>query len=73
MAWIHAPELEPPAAIEAGWLIDRFGAQAVYGRTMSVKEMRHILTAEKINRRHRAELAAREVYEESQDDGDSQY
>lgn len=41
---------ETPREIEAGRLIDRFGAQAVYGRTLGVKEMRRITVAENVAR-----------------------
>lgn len=45
-----------PPDIEAGRLVDRFGAQAVYGRPMSMKEMRRIVNAEYLERLHRAEM-----------------
>ncbi len=37
-----------PAEIEAARLLDRFGVQAVYGRALSVREMRRIMLAERI-------------------------
>jgi hypothetical protein len=37
-----------PDEIKAGRLIDRFGAQAVYGRPLSYGEMHRILLAENV-------------------------
>lgn len=52
-----------PAGIEAGRLIDRFGAQAVYGRVLTVREMRAILTEESVERAYRGEQAAERTEE----------
>ncbi len=37
-----------PPEIELGQLISRFGAQAVYGRTLGIGEMRRIGLAERV-------------------------
>ncbi len=41
---------QAPTEIEAARLIDRFGAQAVYGRSLGVREMRRIMLAERVER-----------------------
>lgn len=43
-----------PKEIEAGRLIDRFGAQAVYGRTLGISEIRRIVAAENVLNSFRA-------------------
>lgn len=58
----YAEERGPkPPEIEAGELVDRFGAQAVYGRTMTRGEMRAILLAETVTRAYRARAEAKEM------------
>lgn len=57
-----------PDELETARLIDRFGAQAVYGRPMSFKEMRRILHAEYLVSIKRAERDSRETYLEESDD-----
>ena len=47
-----------PHWIEAGRMVDRFGAQAVFGRQMGVAEMRRISLAERVADAHRAHAAA---------------
>ena len=58
----YAEERGPkPPEIEAGELVNRFGAQVVYGRTMTRGEMRAILLAETVVRAYRERAEAGEV------------
>lgn len=47
-----------PSQIEAGRLITRFGVQAVFGRPMTMREMREINLAENVERAYTAEQRA---------------
>jgi hypothetical protein len=59
VAWVDAPDShERPLELLAGELVDRFGAQAVYGRLMGVGEMRAIHVAENVLAAYRGYLAA---------------
>lgn len=49
--WAYVADGGPqPEEIRAGRLIDRFGAQSVYGRPLGYLEMRRITVAENIER-----------------------
>jgi hypothetical protein len=53
VAWVQAKpgdHVPPPRWIEAGWLVDRFGAPAVYGRPLGYREMHAIMLAESVER-----------------------
>jgi hypothetical protein len=59
-----------PREIEAGILIDRFGAQAVYGRTLGVKEIRRIAAAENVVNSYRSRQASTDWYAWAKDHPD---
>ena len=54
-AWRHADEgaPAPPVYVVLGY-IDRFGAQAVYGRTLGAGEMRRMVLTENVINAYRA-------------------
>lgn len=59
-----------PREIEAGRMVNRYGAQAVYGRPLGVREMRRISLAERIEGacRHWLEPNAAEWFAKHPDD-----
>lgn len=52
-----------PPELEAGQLIDRFGAAAVYGRSLTREEMREIMLAETIVNAYRQRQQAEGIAE----------
>lgn len=62
-AYRHAAEQDGPALpeLEALRMIDRFGAQAVFGRILSVREMRMMSLAERIVRAYHDRDAYRDA------------
>jgi len=38
-----------PPDLEAAWLVERYGAQAVYGRPLTVREVRQMSAAENVH------------------------
>lgn len=58
-AWRHAEDgAEPPAELVLLNRIDRFGAQAVLGRTLGAGEMRRMILCENIVKAHQGRKAS---------------
>ena len=57
MAWVDGTGAKP-SEFETASLIDRFGAEAVYGRPMRWPEIHRILVAENVEAAYRAYIAA---------------
>lgn len=61
-----------PPEIEAGELINRFGVESVYGRTLTVEEMREMMTAETIVMAYRARAEAESMADWADNHPDAQ-